>query len=414
MFLYQAYAAQQAALTPWRMLAGLAGAAGAGVGAAVVPPSTVPAGWSEMWEALWSVVADSHPRHDRPAFDLEPVRIGDERVVVQEEIVHRYPFANLLHFQTGHTAACERPRVLIAAALSGHFATLMRDTVAALLPEHDVYITDWHNARDVPLAVGRFTLDDQIRLLCDAIRRLGPDTQVLAVSQSAISALAATALLSADAVPCPPASLILMNGPVDARINPTAVGRLAAAQPLDLIDSLAITTVPAPHAGQGRRVFPGFLQLSGFLGFNLSRHIAAHLDFYRRIALGDHHGTQAARRVYIEYLTVMDVPAEFYLQTVASTFQNFALAAGTLRVQEQPVEMAAIRQTALLTVEGGRDEACGPGQTRAAHDLCSSLPATHRQHITLRDAGHFGVFTGRRWRQHIAPEVAAFIRRTRT
>jgi poly(3-hydroxybutyrate) depolymerase len=300
--------------------------------------------------------------------------------------------------------------VLVVAPLSGHFATLLRGTVETLLADHNVYLTDWKNARDVPLLYGRFELDDFVELVVRFVRLLGRRTHVMAVCQPAVPVLAATALLAADDDPCQPSSMILMGGPIDTRANPTAVNRFAKAHSLDWFDRTVITTVPARYPGAFRRVYPGFLQLAGFLSMNFDRHVSAHWTMFRDLARGNGESAAATRAFYNEYTAVMDLPADFYLQTVERVFHHHDLALGNFRVQGRLVEPAAIRQTALMTVEGERDDVCGPGQTVAAHNLCTGIaPAKKTQYLQLQ-VGHYGVFHGRRWQTETYPRVKSFIR----
>jgi poly(3-hydroxybutyrate) depolymerase len=304
----------------------------------------------------------------------------------------------------------DEPVVLVVAPLSGHFPTLVRGTVTTLLPEHDVYITDWVNARDVPLLYGRFGFDDFIDIVIAFLRLLGPGTHVMAICQPAVPVLAATALMAAAADPCQPASAILMGGPIDTRVNPTAVNRFAAAHPLDWFERKVITAVPARYAGAFRRVYPGFLQLAGFLGMNLERHLEAQWRMFGDLVRGDRDNAAATRAFYDEYTTVMDLAADFYLQTVKRVFHDQDLARGRLRVRGELVVPKAIERTALMTVEGERDDVCGVGQTVAAHNLCTGIPPAKKTHHLQLKVGHYGVFHGRRWQTETYPKVKSFIR----
>ena len=346
--------------------------------------------------------------HERPAFGIRSVIIGGKEIAVSEEVVASHPFCNLLHFRKDSTR--EEPTVLVVAPLSGHFPTLLRGTVETLLADHNVYLTDWRNARDVPLLYGRFDFDDFAALVIRFTRLLGPRIHVMAVCQPSVPVLAAASLMAAENDPCQPASMILMGGPIDTRVNPTAVNRFAEAHPLDWFERTVITAVPARYPGRFRCVYPGFLQLAGFLSMNLDRHVSAHWTMFRDLARGSGDSAAATRAFYDEYTAVMDLPADFYLQTIERVFHQHDLPRGRLQVQGEPVVPAAIERTALMTVEGERDDVCGPGQTVAAHDLCTGLPpAKKTQHLQLK-VGHYGVFHGRRWQTETYPKVKSFIR----
>src|SRR3954464_1481288 len=341
-------------------------------------------------------------RYAKPSFDLSTTRI-DNRVVAVRETVHvATPFCNLVHFE--RDADRDDPKVLIAAPLSGHHASLLRDTVARLLPEHDLYITDWIDARLVPLSAGRFDLDDYIDLLRRFLRTLGPDVHVLAVCQPGVPVLAAVSLMAEDGEIETPRTMTLMAAPIDTRVTPTQVDRAAAGRPLHWFEMTAVHRVPAGEPGFLRKVYPGFLQLTAFVSLNVGRHADAHRQLYRDLLAGDEESAEAHRRFYDDYLAVMDVPAEYYLQTIASVFQNHELARGTMTWRgKAPIRPAAIRDTALMTVEGENDDITSVGQTSAAHDLCTSTPAERRVVYRQPGAGHYGVFSGRRWREQIAP-----------
>ena len=346
--------------------------------------------------------------HERPPFGIRSVTVEGRKVGVAEEVAAIHPFCNLLHFRK--ELRREEPRVLVVAPLSGHFATLLRGTVATLLPDHDVYLTDWVNARNVPLRSGRFDLDDEIELLMRFIRTLGPEIHVFAVCQPSVPVLAAVSLLAAAGDRCEPRSMILMGGPIDTRANPTEVNRFAEAHSLDWLERTVITTVPERFPGAWRRVYPGFLQLAGFLSMNFDRHVSAHWSMFRNLVKGDGESAAATRAFYEEYTAVMDLPADFYLQTVQRVFHDHDLPQGRFRVRGERVEPAAIRKTALLTVEGERDDICAPGQTVAAHDLCTGIPPAKKLHHLQPKVGHYGVFHGRRWQTETYPKVRAFIR----
>jgi len=345
----------------------------------------------------------------KPEFGHRTTRIDGKDVAVTERIVARRPFCQLKQF--ARDARRDDPRLLMVAPLSGHYATLLRGTVEAMLPDHDVYITDWLDAREVPLSEGPFHLDDYVDYIVDFLHQLGPGTHVMAVCQPAVPALAATALMSAWGDRCAPASLTLMGGPIDTRASPTAPNKLAKSRPLGWFERSVIGRVPVTWPGFMRRVYPGFLQLTGFMTMNLDRHVGAHLRLYQNLVAGDGDGAAQHRKFYDEYRAVMDLPAEYYLDTIERVFQRHDLAVGAFTHRGEPVDLAAIVETALLTIEGEKDDISGVGQTKAAHGLCSSLPASRREHYEQEGVGHYGVFNGRRWREEIAPRVKAFIRK---
>jgi poly(3-hydroxybutyrate) depolymerase len=326
---------------------------------------------------------------------------------VTEEEVLRLPFGTLLRFARAGVSG--QPRVLLVAPLSGHFATLLRDTARTLLQDHDVYITDWHNARDVHLRHGAFGLDEYVDAMVQYLRAIGPGTHVVAVCQPCVAAVAATALMAEDDDPAQPRSLTLMAGPVDCRANPTEVNRLATSKPIAWFESNLISHVPPPHAGQMRRVYPGFVQLSAFLSMNLERHLQQFRNLYQHLVEGDGEKAEAIRLFYDEYLAVNDLPAEFYLETVEKVFQTFDLARGVLTWRGRPVRPEAIRRTWLFTVEGERDDICAVGQTVAAHDLCSGIRPYMKLHHIQTGVGHYGVFSGRRWKNEIYPRLREMI-----
>ncbi|HJU19489.1 MAG TPA: polyhydroxyalkanoate depolymerase [Stellaceae bacterium] len=358
--------------------------------------------------AAMEMLSNAGMSHERPDFDIRRVTIDDTEIAVCEEVAASHPFCRLLHFRKEIDR--DEPTVLVVAPLSGHFPTLLRGTVETLLPDHNVYLTDWANARNVPLLHGRFDLDDFVGLLIRFIRQLGPPLHVMAVCQPSVPVLAAVSLLAAEGDPCQPASMILMGGPIDTRENPTAVNRFATAHSLAWFERTVITTVPARYPGAFRRVYPGFLQLAGFLSMNLDRHVEAHWKMFRHLVDGDGDSAAAIRTFYKEYASVMDLPADFYLQTIKRVFHDHDLSQGRFRVDGRLVEPVAIERTALLTVEGERDDICAVGQTAAAHKLCRSLPEAKRSHHLQPKVGHYGVFHGRRWQSEIYPRVKAFIR----
>jgi poly(3-hydroxybutyrate) depolymerase len=353
---------------------------------------------------LWSRTRISH---ERPAFGIDRVTIDGSEIPVSEEVVADHPFCRLVHFRKA--TGPKQPKLLVVAPLSGHFSTLLRGTIATVLPDHDVYLTDWVNARNVPLQEGRFDLDDMILLIVDFIRQLGPACHVMAVCQPSVPVLAAVSLMAAADDNAQPASMVLMGGPIDPEANPTEVNRFAESHSLGWFEHMVITTVPARYPGAFRRVYPGFLQLAGFLSMNPDRHIDAHWRMFRQLAEGDIDSAAAARAFYDEYSSVMDLPAEFYLETVERVFQRHDLAHGTFRVRGEPVDPGAVERTALMTVEGERDDICAVGQTVAAQELCRNLASTKKAHHLQLNVGHYGVFNGRRWQTETYPKVKAFI-----
>ncbi|MGY4829513.1 polyhydroxyalkanoate depolymerase [Sphaerotilaceae bacterium SBD11-9] len=346
--------------------------------------------------------------HKRPPFGIASVMYKGEPVAVTEEATHVTPFGTLLHFKKEVSLPAPQPKVLIVAPMSGHFATLLRDTVETVLPDHDVFITDWHNARDVPLSAGRFGLDEYTEHLIDFLGVIGPGAHLMAICQPCVSALSAVALMSEDNHIATPASLTLMAGPIDCRISPTEVNKLAMTKGIDWFENNLVSQVPWRFAGGGRRVYPGFMQLTAFMAMNKDRHLTAFKEYYANLADPDEEKLQKAehtRRFYEEYFAVADLPAEFYLETVSLVFQEYALPLGELKFRGRTINPAAIRRTALLTVEGERDDICSTGQTLAAQDLCSSLRPYMRTHYVQAGVGHYGVFSGRRWKNQIYPVV---------
>jgi poly(3-hydroxybutyrate) depolymerase len=349
-------------------------------------------------------------RYEKPAFGLSHTVIDGEPAAVHEEVVVAKPFCNLLHFRRETT--WPHPKVLVVAPLSGHYATLLRDTVRALLPDHDVYITDWIDARLVPLAEGYFHFADYVAYVQEFLRLLAPDVHVISVCQPTVPVLAAVSLMAATDDPAQPRSMTLMGGPIDTRAAPTEVNRYAKTRSLRWFDTHVITRVPLKYPGYMRRVYPGFLQHSGFVAMNPDRHLQAHLDFYNHLVEGDGDSAEAHRKFYDEYNAVMDLPAEYYLETLDMVFMKHQLPQGEMTVAGQHVKPWAIRDTALFTIEGELDDISGPGQTEAAHGLCRNIPAQRKEHFLVPGVGHYGIFSGRRWRETICPRVREFIRRT--
>ena len=362
--------------------------------------------------AACDILAKARPTHDRPAFGIESVPVGGRDADVFERPVLTTPFGTLLHF--AQPSVPDQPRVLVVGPMSGHFTTLIRPTIRTLLSDHDVYVIDWHNARDIPAAHGPFGLDEYIEHIMAALRHLGPDTHVVAVCQPAVPVLAAVALLAAAGDAAQPASVTLMAGPIDTRINPNRVNTSAATRPIEWFERRVVDTVPGRYAGAGRRVYPGVVQLTAFMSMNPRRHVSAHMRMYRDLAAGNTAAAETTRAFYDEYGAVMDVPAEFYLQTVQRIFQQHELPLGRFTWRGQRVDPGAIRHTALLTVEGANDDICSPGQTEAAHRLCTGIPEERKRHHLQNGVGHYGVFSGSRWEAEIYPVVRSFIESART
>jgi poly(3-hydroxybutyrate) depolymerase len=349
-------------------------------------------------------------RYGKPEWNLQPVIIGGERVAVHPQVVWERPFCKLVHFERAlPDSQYPHPKVLMVAPMSGHYATLLRGTVEAFLPKHDVYVTDWVDARMVPLAEGAFDLDDYIDYVISILHYLGGDTHVIAVCQPSVPVLAAVSLMEAQNDPYAPLSMVLMGGPIDTRVNPTAVNTLAEQRGIDWFRRNVITQVPFPNPGMMRNVYPGFLQIGGFMSMNLDRHLGAHHDMFMHLVRGDGDSAQKHREFYDEYLAVMDLAAEFYLQTVETVFVQHALPKGEMMHRRTRVDPGKIRHTALLTVEGEKDDISGVGQTEAAHRLCTGIPDERKAHYLQLGVGHYGVFNGSRFRAEIAPRIADFM-----
>jgi len=349
-------------------------------------------------------------RYGKPEFGLSETVIGGSSVAVTQEIVWSRPFCNLIHFaRAAEMKDRPDPKVLLVAPMSGHYATLLRGTVEALLPSADIYITDWIDARMVPVTDGKFDLDDYISYVTEMLRHIGEGAHVVAVCQPSVPVLAAVSLMEAEQDRFAPASMTLMGGPIDTRINPTAVNGLAKAKPIEWFRDNVIMDVPWPQPAFGRSVYPGFLQLSGFMSMNLDKHMTAHKDFYLNLVKNDGDSAEKHRDFYDEYLAVMDLTAEFYLQTVETVFIEHALPKGTMMHRSRAVDRSAIRNVALFTVEGENDDISGVGQTKAAHDICRNIPEDKRAHYMQPDVGHYGVFNGSRFRKEIVPRMLAFM-----
>jgi len=353
--------------------------------------------------AVYALLSRSGLSHRRPPFGIDSVRVGDQAVAVHEECKDATPFATLLHFRKASDLS--QPPVLLVAPLSGHFATLLRGTVETLLPDHDVYITDWQNARDVSLAYGSFGFSDYVAHVIRFLEAMGPGAHVLAVCQPCVQVLAAVAIMAEANHNAQPKSMTLMAGPIDARVNPTRVNELATSHSIEWFERNLISTVPLRFAGALRRVYPGFVQLAAFMSMNLERHLKAFADMFDDLAKGEIEKAKATQAFYDEYFAVSDLPADFYLDTVRIAFQEHLLPRGRLEYNGRPVELRAIRRTALLTVEGERDDICAVGQTAVAHELCGGLKPYMKRHHMQAGVGHYGVFSGKRWAAQIYPVV---------
>jgi poly(3-hydroxybutyrate) depolymerase len=413
--LYATYQAQNALMAPWRAAArGLADTL-----QQILPDGPAQSTLDELLAggamarsvlASCEVFARLALTHHRPSFGIDSVVSQGREHAIVEEAVMSTPFATLLRFRK--EGAPEQPRVLLVAPMSGHFATLLRDTIRTLLQDHDVFITDWHNARDVPLKHGVFGLDDYTEHLIKFLDRMGPGSHLMAICQPCVAALAATSLMAQDGHPAQPRSLTLMAGPIDCRVNPTTVNELATSKPLSWFEENMIHKVPWTLKGAGRRVYPGFVQLMAFMSMNEARHRQAFEDMRQRIAAGLSEEAKSTQAFYEEYFAVADLPAEFYLETVGKVFQTYDLPRGALSWRDTLVDPKAIRRTALMTVEGERDDICAVGQTVAAQDLCTAVRPYWRNHHVQTGVGHYGVFSGKRWQREIYPRVRELIHQT--
>jgi poly(3-hydroxybutyrate) depolymerase len=393
--LYLAYQAHTDFMVPVRTLADFA------IKAMAPVQSTGTIAFTRNLTAAYELISRAGLSHKRPPFGIDSVMVGNEEVAVHEEAARVTPFGTLLHFKKDIDAA--QPRVLLVAPLSGHFATLLRATVRTLLADHDVYITDWHNVRDVPRAKGRFGFNEYIQHIVEFLETIGPGAHVVAVCQPCVAVLVAAAVMAQDNHPAQPRSMTLMAGPIDTRVNPTKVNELANSKPMEWFEQNLIARVPMRYPGAFRQVYPGFVQLAAFMTMNIERHIKAHRDLYDHLANGDLEKAKVTKAFYDEYFAVLDLAAEFYLETVRLVFQEHALPLGKLTWNGVPVEPRAIRRTMLLTVEGERDDICAVGQTLAAHDLCSGLRPYLKRHHMQAGVGHYGVFSGNRWTNQIYP-----------
>jgi polyhydroxyalkanoate depolymerase len=394
--LYAAYQTQSDMMAPVRAWASMALAAG---GAPLLGENSA----LRNLTAAYDLISRAGLTHTRPPFAISSVNVGNREVEVREEAADRTPFGTLLHFKKDIAAA--QPRVLLVAPLSGHFATLLRATVRTMLPEHDVFITDWHNARDVPLMAGRFGVDEYVDHLIKFLEVMGPGSHVLAVCQPCVAVLSAVAVMAQAGNPAQPRSMTLMAGPIDTRVNPTKVNELANKRDIAWFERTLTASVPVRYPGAFRRVYPGFVQLAAFISMNIERHVKAHKELYDNLANGEVEKAASTKAFYDEYFAVLDLTAEFYLETVRYIFQEYALPLGKLKWHGATIEPSAIRRTMLLTVEGERDDICAVGQTVAAHDMCSKLRPYLKRHHMQAGVGHYGVFSGKRWENQVYPIV---------
>ncbi len=404
--LYSLYEAQHAALEPLRLVAEFSRG---WFGHPFSPLTHLPG--SRRVSAGSDLFLRVTQRYEKPAWTIDETTVDGERVPVSIEVAQELPVCRLIHFRRELSAPRNDPKVLVVAPLSGHHATLLLDTVRRLLPEHEVWVTDWIDARMVPLAQGAFHLDDYVDYVRGFIRLLSPELHIMSVCQPTVPVLAAVALMADADEPCVPKTMVMMGGPIDARKSPTAVNNLATKKPHSWFEQHLIHRVPAKYPGFMRRVDPGFLQHMGFVGMNPDRHMNAHWDYYNHLLEGDGDSAEGHRRFYDEYNAVLDMPAEYYLDTIKTVFQDFALPQGRWRVRDALVRPQAITKTALLTIEGELDDISGNGQTEAAHPLCLNIPAGRREHYVAPKVGHYGIFSGRRWREMIYPRVREFIRK---
>lgn len=354
--------------------------------------------------------------YEKPEFDITNISVGGTDVVVQQQVALEKPFCKLLRFKRFTDDAKllgvmrKQPVVLVVAPLSGHHSTLLRDTVRTLLQDHKVYITDWIDARMVPTEAGPFHLDDYVHYVQEFLRLVGPEASVISVCQPTVPVLGAVSLMASAGEPTP-RTMVMMGGPIDARRSPTAVNNLAMNKSHEWFENNVIFRVPHNYPGAGRRVYPGFMQHTGFVAMNPDRHLTAHYDYFLDLVRGDDDSAEQHRVFYDEYNAVLDLPAEYYLDTIKTVFQDFALVNGTWEVSGDPVRPQDIKTTALLTVEGELDDISGCGQTAAALDLCTGVPKTRKRHYEVKGAGHYGIFSGRRWREFAYPEIRDFIAR---
>jgi len=397
--LYKAYEIQRAALN--------GASAWASIGAELLSNPALPVGYLGMGPIMASaldVFAHAAAPRGKPAFGIESVTVDGTRHILTESIVLRRPFGNLLRFSHDGLPA-DAPRLLLVAPMSGHYATLLRGTVARMAERAVVYITDWADAKMVPIEEGRFDLDDYIDYVIGFLERVGPGAHLMAVCQPSVPALAATAIMGAAEHPCRPATLTMMGGPIDTREAPTSVNDVAVQRPLGWFRNTVITAVPHAYPGGGRKVYPGFLQLAGFMWMNIHTHLMSHYAMFNHLVEGDGESADATKAFYDEYRSVCDMTAEFYLQTIEHVFQRHSLPKGEFVHRGKPIDLSAIRDTAILAVEGERDDISGIGQTRAALKITPNLPDSRKQYLLAPEVGHYGIFNGSKWRTRIAPVV---------
>ena len=399
--LYQLYDWQRAAFEPWLAFAQ---AANELYGHPDSPLSYLPG--SRNVAAAFDLMTRLTQRYERPDFGITSVRSGEREYAVREECVVEMPFCRLLHF--AKVGAPAQPRVVVFAPLSGHFSTLLRDTVRTLLADHDVWITDWKDAKEIPIAVGPFHFDDYVAYVREFLREVGPGAHAISVCQPTVPVLAGVSLMAAEGEPLP-RSLTMMGGPIDTRRSPTAVNTFAKHRPLSWFEAKVIQRVPMRYPGFMRRVYPGFLQFAGFVAMNPDRHMESHVQYYHHLVEGDGESADAHRRFYDEYNAVMDLPAEYYLETVERVFQQHLLPQGKLMVAGKRVRPEAIKGVALFTIEGELDDISGNGQTEAAQGLTRGIPARDKRHFEAKGVGHYGIFSGRKYRELIYPRIKEFI-----
>jgi poly(3-hydroxybutyrate) depolymerase len=399
--MYQAYQNHMDLTAPWRT----------GAAQTLRYLNLVPQGISDKLfgrlAAALELISRTSLTYRRPDYGINRVMVGNRELGVIEEVVYATPFGSLLHFKKDNAPI--QPKLLLVAPMSGHFATLLRGTVQTLLQDHDVYITDWHNPRDIPLGAGRFGLDDYTEHLIDFMNELGPRSHMVAICQPSVSALAACAIMSEDNHPARPASLTLMAGPIDTRISPTKVNVFAKSKPLKWFEDNLINYVPIQCKGAFRQVYPGFVQLTAFVSMNLERHIKSHVELADLLAKGETAKAEVIKTFYDEYFAVMDLPADFYIETIRDVFQEHLLPQGKLTYRGRPVLPSSIKRMGLMTVEGEKDDICSIGQTLAAQDLCTGVRAYRKVHHMQAGVGHYGVFSGRRWNNEIYPLLRDFV-----
>jgi poly(3-hydroxybutyrate) depolymerase len=401
LMLYQAYQNHVDFTEPWRT----------GAGNALSLINRLPLNASDKFlrrlAAAFELISRSKLTYARPAYGIDKAMSGNRDYEVIEKVEFATPFGSLLHFIKD--GAPEQPKILLVAPMSGHFATLLRNTVKTLLQDHDVYITDWHNPRDIPLGAGVFGLDDYTEHLITFLSKIGPRAHMVAICQPSVSALAAAAIMCEDDHPQRPASLTLMAGPIDTRVSPTKVNEFATSKPLSWFEQNMINYVPMQCAGAFRKVYPGFIQVTAFMTMNLERHMKAHIELMDHLAKGETEKADTIKTFYDEYFAVMDLPADFYIETIRDVFQEHLLPQGKMTFRGRPVNPKAVRRMGLMTVEGEKDDICSIGQTVAAQDLCSSVRAYKRVHHMQGGVGHYGVFSGRKWNNEIYPLLRDFV-----